>query len=329
MTTASNCAWKYPRDVQSLLAMSPYAPVLRQRQFVELSNELCDLANHDWRFHQQCKYAVAQLFAGAILFRSDSHHAIMANTVEAYGRGKSVDVHREPFGVVKGVPVETSLPPANGYLYHDVWPTTISTKDGQKLVIGTQSCNLLVTSSLRLDNADKTTSRAYIGATTINFVLDNKVASKNCMIFLDMESVVNAQTLASDTTATGTNKFSYLYQLRQLNSKFDDPTTYYLTRCSGPITRAHNHQPYTVFTLTDHNNTKNAGAMLMNTVGMLVLQHGKEAQLNKADVQRLLSTATGEIRSVLVHIASLFGNSEQHIHIFTKWPADLLAGQID
>ncbi|ORZ08238.1 hypothetical protein BCR41DRAFT_296732, partial [Lobosporangium transversale] len=34
--------------------------------------------------------------------------------------------------------------------YKDVWPTTIALKDGYRLVIGTQTFNVLVTSSIRL-----------------------------------------------------------------------------------------------------------------------------------------------------------------------------------
>lgn len=85
-----------------------------------LSNELCNLANHDWRFHPQAKYYVAGLFAEAILFRTDNHQAIIINTIEAYGRGKTVDIYREIFGMWKGTAVETSLPPAFSIRYPDV-----------------------------------------------------------------------------------------------------------------------------------------------------------------------------------------------------------------
>lgn len=102
-----------------------------------LSNELCNLANHDWRFHPQAKYYVAQLFAGAILFRTDNHQAIIINTVEAHRRRKTVDIHRETFGMWKYTAVETSLPPAFSIRYPDVWPTTLNTSDRKKLLIGT------------------------------------------------------------------------------------------------------------------------------------------------------------------------------------------------
>lgn len=82
-----------------------------------LSNELCNLANHDWRFHPQAKYYVARLFAEAILFRTDNHQAIIINTIEAYGRGKTVDIYKEIFGMWKGTAVETSLPPAFSIRY--------------------------------------------------------------------------------------------------------------------------------------------------------------------------------------------------------------------
>ncbi|KAI8070337.1 hypothetical protein BC940DRAFT_365932 [Gongronella butleri] len=318
-------AWTYPRDVQSLLAMSPYTFVLQHRRYIELTAELCDLANFDWRFHEHSKYVVAQLFAGGILFQSDTHEAILMNTIEAYGRGKTLDAHREPSGIVKGVPIHSSLPPPIGCRYKDVWPTIINSKDGKKLVIGTQTCNMLVTSSLRLDNKDQTRSRPCLGASAVNFDLETKSTSMATMIFLDFESVIMAQKLARDVTAVGTSKIAYLHQLRQLNSKFDDASTYFLTRCSGPLTRSIKHQPLTVFTLADHGNTTNAGAALMNMIGTAVLKFGKSAKVDKADVTRLTSMATGEIKVNLTNILKLFGNDEEITVLHNRALADNLA----
>lgn len=98
-----NCSPSPPGDLGSLFAISPYGKLLQQRQCKMLSNGLCDLANHDWRFHPH-------------------------------------------------------------------------TSDEKKLPIGTQSCNLLVTSSLRFDKVDG----PCVGATTVNFDLQNKTDSLLC-----------------------------------------------------------------------------------------------------------------------------------------------------
>jgi hypothetical protein len=46
------------------------------------------------------------------MLNSNNGKAIIANTVETYGRTRLVDAHREPFGVKKGIPIPTSLPPS-------------------------------------------------------------------------------------------------------------------------------------------------------------------------------------------------------------------------
>ncbi|CEG82315.1 hypothetical protein RMATCC62417_16399 [Rhizopus microsporus] len=277
-----------PGDLGSLFAISPYGKLLRQRKYTMLSNELCDLANHDWRFHPQTKYYVAQLFAGAILFRTDNHQAIIINTVEAYGRGKSVDIHREIFGMKKGTAIETSLPPAFNIRYPDVWPTTLSTSDGKKLLIGTQSCNLLVTSSLRLDKVDD----PCVGATTVNFDLQNKTNSLACAIYLDVESVTKSLALANEPATKSINKYGYLYQMRQLNSKYDDGTSYFLVRCSSHFARNHAAQPFTLFTLADFNNVRNPAASLFNAIACNVLESGNTAVVNKGLILELQARST-------------------------------------
>ncbi|KAG0267224.1 hypothetical protein DFQ27_009005 [Actinomortierella ambigua] len=126
--------------LDSVLALSPYCKVLSTRTFVELTDSIRGLLNEDWNFQPQHREECPEMLSGSIV-----------NTVEAYGRTLMVDAHCEPFGLTKGVAIRTSLPkPGIGY-YKNVWPSTMIAVDGERLVIGTQSFDALVTSSVRLD----------------------------------------------------------------------------------------------------------------------------------------------------------------------------------
>lgn len=97
------------------------------------------------------KYFAAQLLAGSIIHIVINNETIMVNTIEVYGRKKSVDIHREPFGSKKHNAITISLLPPRKTRYSDAWPITLISKDGPTLIIGTQSFNAFVASFIRLD----------------------------------------------------------------------------------------------------------------------------------------------------------------------------------
>lgn len=104
----------------------------------------------------------------------------MINIIEVYGRTKSVNIHREPFGTKKQTTIETSLPPPVKIKYEDVWPTTLNSQYAEKLIIGTQACNALVTSSICLD----VLRRPTVGGVTTNFQLTRIEQSLASSIYL-------------------------------------------------------------------------------------------------------------------------------------------------
>lgn len=229
----TNCSYENPRLLHNVLAVSPYVKLLQKRKYVELSAEYCDLLNYDWTFHPHMKYFAAQLLAGSIINNAINNETIMANTIEVYGRKKNVDLHREPFGNKKHNAIPTSLPPPCKTRYPDVWPTTLNSNDGSKLVIGTQTFNALITSSIRLDE----TTRPNAGGVTTNFQLIGIESSLSTSIYLDEESIEKAKSLAENINATSVSNTNIMDQLRQLSTKFDAPSSYYLCRTSGPITK--------------------------------------------------------------------------------------------
>ncbi|KAG1404681.1 hypothetical protein G6F58_010156 [Rhizopus delemar] len=74
------------------------------------------------------KYAAAQLLAGCILQNQLNGKVVIANTVEVYGRKRSVDIHCEPFGTKKQSTIPTSLPPSVVLRYDNVYPVTLNSQ---------------------------------------------------------------------------------------------------------------------------------------------------------------------------------------------------------
>ncbi|KAI8878177.1 hypothetical protein K501DRAFT_305206 [Backusella circina FSU 941] len=281
-----------------VLASSPYSKLIRRRQYVELSSAMCKLLNQDWEFHPQMQYFTAKIFSGAIMHNTGNGQAIMVNTVEAYGRTKHVDGHREAFGRLKDTAVDTSLPPPINTKYPDVWPSSLQHADGTKLLIGTQVANVLITSSMRLD------------ARTID--------SLCVRLYLDSVCLEEALAILESPDTSCLLSFNMIHQLRQIRSKFATPSAYALCRSSGPITRAYVCQPYTVFTLADNDRGNNPGATLFRTIGILVLKHGNAARLQKRTVEKLIPLATGKIKELLLTICRLFPSADEDMAIINN-----------
>ncbi|ORY90477.1 hypothetical protein BCR43DRAFT_113560 [Syncephalastrum racemosum] len=282
----------------NLLCSSPYQRMLQQRTYQEMNEQHSTLLNQDWVFHPQMKYAAAQLLAGAILLNTRNGQAVIINAVEAYGRKKLVDVHREPFGLLKNTSMRNSLPPPLRVLYANVWPTNLLNADGDKLVIGTQSMNALITSSFRLDQK----CHPSLGAKSVDFKLE-RMDSLATRIYLDTECIQKAIALAKDRQASQIDVFNTISSLRQVVSKFDNPSTYYLCRAFGPLTVSHTSQPYSIFTLSDFDRGNNGTAHLFQAIAKNVLEHGKDACLAKETVLDAMNKANCTKQKLLLQEA--------------------------
>ncbi|KAI8146845.1 hypothetical protein BJV82DRAFT_509449, partial [Fennellomyces sp. T-0311] len=98
----------------------------------------------DGVIHPQLRYCTSQLLAGAILV--DGGTSIVINTVEPYSRDTLLDAHHER-RLASAASSYPTAPTRSGYLSI----CTLTTPDGKKLVIGSHTCNFLITSSIRLD----------------------------------------------------------------------------------------------------------------------------------------------------------------------------------
>ncbi|KAK3830570.1 MAG: hypothetical protein JOS17DRAFT_746772 [Linnemannia elongata] len=303
--------------LEHILSVSPYTALLVRRKFVELDDHLCELLNRDWEFSPHLRYACAKALAGCIIFNTKSCQAVIANTVEVFGRTKLVDVHRESFVVRKGQPVATSLPPSTRTPYLNVWPKTLSSPEGERLVIGTRSFNALITSSLRLD----TKMEASVGGTTLSFLLSSTQDSLATKIFLDAESVHAALELAKDEEAWSVSASDLICQLRQVKTHFDDPSTYYLHRASSDFAANHPCQPYTVFSLASfdqaHSGDGVAASRIFRLVANMVIKAGADAKLTKPTVVELRGrcTKSGDIAQEFDGILSLYSEDQSSIPI--------------
>ncbi|KAG0307839.1 hypothetical protein BGZ99_001352 [Dissophora globulifera] len=288
-STCWNCSPASAAGMEHLLSTSPYAANIASRRYVELNDDICELLNRDWRFSTQLRFACARILSGCVLINKRNGQAIVANTVEVYGRTRMVDAHREPFTVRKGHPVTNSLPPSMNIPYKDVWPTTISAPEGERLVIGTGSFDALITSSLRLDSRIE----ACVGGITTSFSLPNAEHSKLTKIFLDQESVDSGLKLAMTKETWSLSGRDLMWQLRQTKTKFHDPSTYYLCRASSHFARNHPCQPYTIFTLVSFDQAPSGdGAVvssIFDNIACEIVRLGSKAMLEKDVVMQFRS----------------------------------------
>ncbi|KAG0286172.1 hypothetical protein BGZ98_005187 [Dissophora globulifera] len=281
-------------------------------KFVEISKPLCDLLNEDWVIRPELKYACSKLLAGCILLNTTNGHAIMVNCIELYGRKKQIDVHREPFRLIKGKAPQTSIPPFGETRYDDIWPVTIASKDGDSLVIGTQAFNALITSSIRLDLKDPPS----IGGTTVSFPLKDIRSSKATAIFLDCDSIKEADEIMKDRNIERNSRGNEVEQLRQIRSKFHEPSTFYLCRAPSRIAKDHMAQPFTVFTLVGSDSLENgsgrAAAVLFNKIATNVLMKGRHSELERITVNDSIKLCgpSVKIRIILEEIGKLFEDQE-------------------
>lgn len=312
------CSPSLAIGLERLLAVSPYRTLLQQRQYIELAPQLCELINKDWCFFPNIQFVSAMMFAGSILLNTANGQAALVNTVEIFGRTKTVDVYREGFGKLKSTVQSTSLPPTTlKSLYPGVWPATTEGRDGKKLVIGTEVSNVLVTSCLRLD----TKLSPVVGSSSSAFDLSSVKNSVSTKIFLDKESLDTCLKMAATSTTTRISDTHILYQLRQIRSKFDQQGAYQLCRASGPLTKSHIYQPYTVFTIADYNHGRNPTALLFRTIAELVLKNGLDAKLTKSLIQQCVSKskAKGQTKP-LECILCLYNDNNDPISILDNAP---------
>ncbi|EPB83895.1 hypothetical protein HMPREF1544_09349 [Mucor circinelloides 1006PhL] len=145
-----------------IIKTSPFYKHLSDTKYVELSKSTVSMISKDWIQFPQLRYAIPQLFSGAVII--DEYAALLVNGLEPYGRLRIVEAHFERR--TKSTLSQPSFPKKETKYG---WTTTVAVEDGNttKLKIGLLTCNLLITSSLRIDNHAATTNGAIeLGSNT-------------------------------------------------------------------------------------------------------------------------------------------------------------------
>ncbi|KAF1801549.1 hypothetical protein FB192DRAFT_1094217, partial [Mucor lusitanicus] len=143
----------------------------------------------------------------------------------------------------------TSIPPEDTK-YKNVYPTTITDTDGTKLVIGTKTFNALITSSLRLDAP----FTPEVGPSVMLFDLNDSFKAKTRTIFIEQSAWEEAAEIARNTNTAYITPYDFIYQLRQLRTRFHQQSTCLLCRANNEAVDNLAARPYTIYTLADWDN---------------------------------------------------------------------------
>jgi hypothetical protein len=179
--------------------------------YMEIDENISNTANIDWIGSPQARFAVSQLFAGFILL--DGIKALLVNCVEPYGRKNDNDPHAEQYLVTNR---KTSIP-AHNDRYKSVCVRLMNRDNSIKLIIGTFSCNLLVTSSCTIDENPV----ICVGPSTNLFKPSNQT-----QIFLHEKPVDKPLAFPSNNDCCQLYPYDQIEQLKQVRSKFYRAETY-------------------------------------------------------------------------------------------------------
>lgn len=221
-----------PHNHDFIILNSPYYRQLSVDSFVPLDENHIDLLNTSWEKKQYLKFASAQLLAGSIIVTQ--REAILVNCLEVYSRIRSLDAHIE-----KEAPnLANSIP--NVYSqYTDLTIVKLQNDNSAKLIIGTQISNLLVTSSIRIDDDS---FLPELGPTTANFKVTN-----GSRIYLSQDSIKKFNAIVESKQVKLVLKHE-MYNLKQIRSKFHRTSTYTFSRGFSLFTHSLMNVPVTVFT---------------------------------------------------------------------------------
>ena len=164
------------------------------------------MINKDWVQFPQLRYAISQLFSGAVIM--DGSSALLLNVLGPYGRLRTDDAHFERR--TKSAVHQSSFPrKENKY----GWITTVAVQDDNttKLKIGFLTCNLLVTSSLRISSiSTDITFQPYTIWTLYNYDFNQSLDSQSQKLSLIFQRITLAVIADGDGARIEVNTFRNL-----------------------------------------------------------------------------------------------------------------------
>ncbi|KAL9550705.1 hypothetical protein MBANPS3_004597 [Mucor bainieri] len=293
--------------IDHAIRSSPYKNMLAFSTYHGITQEELTALNSKWVGDEGWIYA--RLLAGSIL--TDDKQAILLNGVEIYNRDPTLDAHCEKASTM----ANSSIPTLLSQYPNQLQITKVRHDNSEKLLLGTQTCNFLVVSSIRVDSS---IFGAEVGPSTKNFT-----PTRACRLYLsrpqEQSKIVNST-------------MEPLYKIRQLRSYHHIPSTYCFGRSFSIYTSSVQLQPYTVYTLKyspflKQNSDSILGSKLLSLVATTVLSAASNPQLSKASLSELLidKPTTFKNQANLQKMLKLFKDSD-FIDIYgNKELADILS----
>ncbi|KAG2220446.1 hypothetical protein INT45_004188 [Circinella minor] len=319
-------------SLRDVVTNGPYSKLFLKEDFIEMNEKMTKRLNDDWSTFPHVRFACAALLSGMVIINHNK--ALIVNCNEVYGRTKSVDEHHEGFIIKKGIVPTSSLPPplqrifdyalltfrVLPYLDHDF----IDDDHGHKLILGTKTFNSLSTSSLRLDILEK----PNVGPTTSGF--GNSLDPAIIKIFINQQSWKTAENLFMKQSNQYIHNYDSLYQLRQLQTRFDKLSIY--SRCRAASVQTDNHicQPYTIFTFANCDNIKDDSdgrvmSLVFRQIALSIIRQqdsGVAADkivgfLEKTFLERMILKCSndGKTKRILESITELYEHNTSSIQI--------------
>lgn len=265
--------------IDRAISQSPYKNLLAFDQYEEIVESELTLLNTSWEDKSYLCLAISQLIAGSIIVTPTE--ALLINGVESYSRDPSVDAHAEKAQSF----AESSVPTILSQYPNSLNICLRRSDKSNKLLIGSQTCNLLVVSSIRIDNDSFLPS---VGPTTKHFK-----PTTNTKLYISRKS--NDQCMSTITKAENRaalllpQTVNPIQHLRQLRTKHDAKSAYFIGRWFSNITASTNLQPFTVYTLKcspNHRQSSDAvlGSKILSAVARAALS---SAHLTKESMAEL------------------------------------------
>ncbi|KAI8982056.1 hypothetical protein BDF20DRAFT_834710 [Mycotypha africana] len=287
-----------------IIKNSPYRQLLAFDNYTMLDEKHLELLNAHWRKRPWMYMMVGRLLASSILV--DGSYALLLTGVESYCRYSSIDAH------VEKVPHQSSLPDLMSQYPNKLKITKILFDNSEKLVIGSNTCNILAISSIRIDDAK---IAPEVGASTKKFS-----PSTNTRIFLSTTSIKKAMELFNASSdrllSLGADPLTHI---RQLRSKFNQESTYSLARVFGEFTQNLTVQPFTIYTLNNSVHKAETDVILGSRMLELIahtIHEDPDAKLAKKDVITVLHKTTSQqkqtkVRKDIQKILDLFEENKE------------------
>ncbi|KAG2207969.1 hypothetical protein INT47_010953 [Mucor saturninus] len=273
-----------PCLIRNIVLNSHCSALLSKSNYIELDPQTALLLNSSWTLNPMAAKSCAHLLEEAIFVEGGKSLLVLGG--EIYSRLPSLDAHYEKTSKSKGNIPQSSLPHTDTR-YQNVELCLIDDDNAKKLVLGTKTMNVLITSSIRLESNQS----VAVGTSSSN----GFIPCRSTRIFIEKYKLQEIQmTTEANTQLDGIRSshqhllypFDEHAQLRQLRSKFDRLSTYLCYRFSSKFTNDVRTRPYTIWTIADRSRNQDidssavASSKLFKHIATQVWENGAEASLS-------------------------------------------------